>query len=328
MSSKARYYKIGVFVIMGFILTVIGVIVFGAGKFFRKSFMVETYFNQSVQGLDVGAPLKFQGVQIGNVKEIAFVFNHYYTTYTYVLVRAQIYQDSVGIWKDLGTIPSKEQRISRIKELIEKGFRLQLDSGGITGVAFLNAVYLDPKRNPPLKIDWKPEYFYIPSAPGTFTEIAKAISDLTVKLGDLDIKGITDKINQILANTNEAIEESQIAEVSKDIRRLLSSLDTNSKNLNSIMKGKEVQQSLKDLSQALANLNTASKEFPKTVSQVNTSLSELNRFTASHQQQVERILENIRQTTENLQELTGTAKKYPSWLLFGNPPPHLDEVNK
>jgi ABC-type transporter Mla subunit MlaD len=328
MSSKGRYYKVGVFVILGFVLVIIGVIVFGAGKFFRKSFMVETYFDQSVQGLDVGAPLKLQGVQIGNVKEIAFVFNRYSTSYPYVLVRAQVYQDLVGIWKDLGRIPSKEQRVSRIKTLIEKGFRLQLDSGGITGVAFLNAVYLDPKRNPPLKIDWTPEYFYIPSAPGTFTEITKAISDLTAKLGDLDIKGITDKVNQILDNTNNVIEQSQIAEVSKDIRRLLASLDTNSKNLNSIMKGKEVQQSLKDLSQALANLNTASNEFPRTVSEVNTSLRELNRFTASQRQQIERILEDIRQTTENLQELTGTAKKYPSWLLFGNPPPHLDEVNK
>jgi phospholipid/cholesterol/gamma-HCH transport system substrate-binding protein len=328
MSSKGRYYKVGVFVIMGFVVVVIGVIVFGAGKFFRKSFMVETYFDQSVQGLDVGAPLKFQGVQIGNVKEIAFVFNHYSTYYSYVLVRAQVYQDLVGIWKDLGRIPSQEQRISRIKELIEKGFRLQLDSGGITGVAFLNAVYLDPERNPPLKIDWTPEYFYIPSAPGTFTEITKAISGLTAKLGDLDIKGITDKVNQILENTNKTIEQAQIAEVSKDIRRLLASLDTNSKNLNSIMEGKEVQESLKNLSEALQNLNIASKEFPKTVAGVNTSLSELNRFSSSQQQKIERILENIRQTTENLQELTGTAKKYPSWLLFGNPPPHLDEVNK
>ena len=328
MSSKTRYYKIGVFVIIGFVLVVIGVIVFGAGQFFRKSIMVETYFDQSVQGLDVGAPLKFQGVQIGNVKRIGFVFNHYLTTHTYVLVRAEIFQDAVGVRKSLGRLPTYEERVLTIKGLIEKGLRLQLDSGGITGVAFLNMIYLDPKRNLPLNIDWKPEYFYIPSAPGTITQITKAIEDLTVKLGDLDIKGITDKVNQILANTNKAIEESQIAEVSKDIRRLLSSLDTNSKNLNSIMKSKEVQQSLKDLSQALANLNTASKEFPKTVSQVNTSLSELNRFTSSQQQQVERILENIRQTTENLQELTGTAKKYPSWLLFGNPPPRLNEVNK
>src|SRR6266852_1477107 len=148
MSSKTRFYKIGVFVILGFILTVIGVIVFGAGKFFRKSITIETYFNQSVQGLDVGAPLKLQGVQIGNVKEIGFVFNRYNTTRTYVLVRAEVYQESVGARKSLGRIPTAEERISTVKELIEKGLRLQLDSSGITGVAFLNMVYLDPKRYP------------------------------------------------------------------------------------------------------------------------------------------------------------------------------------
>lgn len=328
MSSKARYYKIGVFVIIGFIITIIGIVVFGGAEFFRKSFKVETYFDQSVQGLNVGAPIKLQGVQIGNVKEIAFVFNHYSTTYTYVLVRAQIYRDTVGIWKPLGRIPSEEQRISMIKELIEKGFRLQLDSGGITGVAFLNAVYLDPKQNPPLKIDWQPEYLYIPSSPGTFTLITKDIQDVAHELASIDIKGIANKVDQLLVNTNKVIEDAQIAALSKDIRGLVGSLNTTSKNFNSIVQSKEVRQSLKDLSQTLANTNTASKEFPKTVAGVNRFLSDFTSFTSNQQPEVEQILVNIKQTSENLRELTDTAKRYPSWVLFGNPPPRLDEVKK
>jgi ABC-type transporter Mla subunit MlaD len=328
MTNKARYYKIGVFVIIGFILTVIGVIVFGAGKFFRKSIMIETYFDQSVQGLDVGAPLKLQGVQIGNVKEIGFVFNRYNTTRTYVLVRAEVYQELVGARKSLGRIPTAEEHISRVKELIEKGLRLQLDSSGITGVAFLNMVYLDPKRYPPLEIDWQPESLYIPSAPGTITVVTQAIENLTRELENIDIKGITNKVDQLLATTNRAVEDAQIATVSQDIRRLLGKLENNSENFNSILQSREVQQSLKNLSQALENVNTASNEFPKTIAGVNTSLSELNRFTSSQQIEIERILENIRQTSENLRELTDTAKRYPSWFLFGNPPPRLNEVNK
>jgi ABC-type transporter Mla subunit MlaD len=67
MSQKPSYFKIGLFVIAACLLLALGIIIFGGGKFFEKKFTVETYFDQSVQGLNVGAALKFQGVQIGNV---------------------------------------------------------------------------------------------------------------------------------------------------------------------------------------------------------------------------------------------------------------------
>ena len=73
MKSKS-YFRFGLFVILGLLLIVTAVIVFGAGKFLKKKIIIESYFDQSVQGLEVGAPLKFQGVQIGNVREIGFVF--------------------------------------------------------------------------------------------------------------------------------------------------------------------------------------------------------------------------------------------------------------
>lgn len=307
MSRKANYYRIGVFVIIGFVITVVGIVVFGARGFFRAKTIQETYFNQSVKGLEVGAPVKIQGVQVGAVKEISFVFNYYKTNYTYVLVRFEVYPELVGQRQIIGRMPTEEEVKKILNELIEKGLRVQLDSSGLTGVGFLNFIYLDPDQYPPLKIDWKPEYFYIPSAPGTITVVTQAIENLIKELDTIDVKGITDKVNQLLANANKIIEDAQIAVVSKDIQRVLASFHTSSKNLNSIMESKEVRQSLKDLSEALANINATSSEFPT---------------------EVEQILENIKQTSENISELTETAKRYPSWVLFGNPPPRLDEINK
>ncbi len=55
MSAKTNYYKIGLFVIVGFVIVVIGIIVFGAGKFFRAKVTIETYFNQSVQEVPGGS---------------------------------------------------------------------------------------------------------------------------------------------------------------------------------------------------------------------------------------------------------------------------------
>ena len=328
MSREASYFKIGVFVIVGFAIVVIGIVVFGAGKFFHEKATIETYFNQSVQGLEVGAPLKFQGVQIGNVSEIAFVFNYYKTEQNYVLVRAEVYQDKVGIRKIRGKILNYEERMAILKGLIEKGMRLELASQGITGLAFLNMVYKDPERLRPLPIDWKPEYFYVPSTPGTITLVTETIENLTQTIQTIDIKAITDKVDQLLNTTNKAVEDAQIAAVSQDIRKLVASLESNSQNLNSVLKGQELQQSLDNLSKTMENLNTASQELPKTVATLNKSLREVSNFTSDQQQQIGPILENMKDTTESLSELLDTAKRYPSWVVFGNPPPHvINNVN-
>ncbi len=45
-------------------------VVFGSGKFFKKTVKCVMYFDGSVKGLNVGAPVLFQGVQIGSVKSI------------------------------------------------------------------------------------------------------------------------------------------------------------------------------------------------------------------------------------------------------------------
>lgn len=328
MSRKASYFKIGVFVIVGFAIVVIGIVVFGAGKFFREKATIETYFDQSVQGLEVGAPLKFQGVQVGNVSEIAFVFNYYKTEQNYVLVRADIYPDKVGIRKIRDKILSYEERIALLQGLIEKGLRLELASQGITGLAFLNMVYKKPELIRPLPIDWKPEYFYVPSAPGTITLVTETIENLTQTIQTIDIKAITDKVDQLLRTTNQAVEDAQIAAVSQDIRRLVSSLENNSKSLNSILEGKEIQQSLKDFAMTMENVNAVSEELPRTMSELSRSINEINRFTLVQRQHLDAIFEDIKISSENLRELTDTAKRYPSWVLFGNPPVHLNEVKE
>ncbi|MCI0481858.1 MAG: MlaD family protein, partial [Candidatus Dadabacteria bacterium] len=96
MSQKPNYFKIGLFVVLALVILAGAIIFFGGGKFFEEKVTVETYFDQSVQGLSVGSSLEFQGVQIGNVSYIGFAFNEYKTNRQYVLVRAEIYGDKVA----------------------------------------------------------------------------------------------------------------------------------------------------------------------------------------------------------------------------------------
>ena len=78
MSEKTRYFKIGLFTLGALGLLCVGLLIFGASSYFDEPpILAETYFLQSVQGLDVGAPVKFSGVQVGKVKNIRFIKDEY-----------------------------------------------------------------------------------------------------------------------------------------------------------------------------------------------------------------------------------------------------------
>ena len=77
MSAKANYFKLGLFILMGVALIFAGVLIFGAGKIFEKRLRIETYVNESVQGIDIGSKVKFRGVTIGNVSKIDFTSSRY-----------------------------------------------------------------------------------------------------------------------------------------------------------------------------------------------------------------------------------------------------------
>ena len=55
MTRKANFFKLGLFVIIAFVLFAAFLIAFGAGEFMKKELIAETYFDESVQGLDIGS---------------------------------------------------------------------------------------------------------------------------------------------------------------------------------------------------------------------------------------------------------------------------------
>lgn len=308
--KKPNYFKIGLFVIVASLFLAAAIIIFGGGKFFQEKTTIETYFDQSVQGLSVGASLEFQGVQIGNVSYIGFVFNEYETKKTYVLVRAEIYLDRVGGQGGRGRLfETDEERTRGYQNMVQKGLRLQLASQGVTGIAFLNAVYLDPERYPSLEYDWKPEYAYIPSAPGTITQITQTIENLSRSIENIDIQKITDGVEDLVASLNRAVEQAKVGELSADLRKLVTTLDTTTSELDRMLKSKETKETL-------ANVTAITGE-------LNRTLKRTDRLLSNREHNIKLTMENIERISEDMKDFMETLKKYPSWVLFGSPPPHI-----
>lgn len=300
MNSKS-YFRVGLFVILGLLLIVTSVVIFGAGKFLKKKIIIESYFNQSVQGLEVGAPLKFQGVQIGNVREIGFVFNDYDTSLNYVLVRSEIFPDKLGSLKQRDNMDlvvkeliergypvfqggtEKDTLQSIIEEDISKGMRIELSSQGVTGVGFLNIVFVDPELNQPLVIDWTPYDLYIPSKPGTITLLTKAIEDVSRALIDINFKELGKNLNIAVANLSKV----NFKEMDQKLQKVLSTME-------------------------------------QTVSTLNNTTKDIRRFGLSEQTEIQSIIRDIRGISTDLNEMLNTGKQDPAWILFGEPPPRIN----
>lgn len=75
--NKANYAKIGFFILSGVALVMVAIAIAGARVFRTETVLAETYFTESVTGLDIGSAVKYRGVPVGTVKEIGFVYNEY-----------------------------------------------------------------------------------------------------------------------------------------------------------------------------------------------------------------------------------------------------------
>ena len=70
MTRSVSPALIGAFIVGALLLAVVGVLLFGSGKLFRDTAECVMFFEGDVQGLSVGAAVKFRGVKIGEVTSI------------------------------------------------------------------------------------------------------------------------------------------------------------------------------------------------------------------------------------------------------------------
>src|SRR5215813_7632297 len=124
MNKKMSPAMIGAFVLGALALIVIAILVFGSGRLFRQTREFVLYFDNSVNGLRIGAPVKFSGVEIGSVKDIRLL----------VEKGGDVNKIPVIIEIDLekltsrgGTIAPAVDREAFKKFIVDRGLRGQLD---------------------------------------------------------------------------------------------------------------------------------------------------------------------------------------------------------
>ena len=204
-NEEARYYKIGLFVLIGLALLIALILIFSSTKLFSGSVYAETYFNESVQGLTVGSPVKYRGIIIGKIKQISFVANMYdligdgnsYGRYIYVLftINSDFLKDINA--QELGPFIQNE---------IKAGLRAKLAFQDLTGNAYLEVNFTNPEQNPVLPISWKPNYIYIPSTTSTFTRVTDSVQSILEDLQKVNFPKFFDSVETLSETTNKTMQ--------------------------------------------------------------------------------------------------------------------------
>jgi ABC-type transporter Mla subunit MlaD len=289
-NSNPNYFRLGVFVLGAIGVLVAVILIFGGGKIFQKSFMVETYIKQSVTGLDAGAAVRFRGVKIGQVTMIGLSGDMYekdlpfHERRQYVVVRMQIFGDKVNS--------------SQIEEFVKNHLRARVKSMGITGVNYIEFDFVSTAADsPPLVYAWTPEYPVIPSLPNQADEIISGIQKLIAHLNDVNIDGTQKKLDALLGNLNVLM-----AGDGKGNEGVIESV----KQLNLIMARITKATDKEELSLLMRELAAATISLRQTITSV--------------QGDTVLTMENIKQASENLNEFSRIASQSPSSLIWSDPP--------
>ncbi len=303
MRNRTKYFKMGLFVILSFVILVVFILLLGAKNLFSKTYLVETYFNESVHGLDIGSNVKYRGVAIGNIKEIKFVQEEYDLPLDddrgrYVLIRMSL-RSIFGKQQDQG-----------VKEFLEDmkndGLRVKITAQGLTGTSYLEIDFVNPERNPPMQISWTPKYYHIPSTKSTFTKIGASIDDLIEKVKQAELEKFVQNLNHLVESLDKAIVDLNVAGISQSTITLLNEFRQTNQKLNKILDDPKMQGLPESLNSSLAKMNK--------------SMSKLDNILTGSQNEISVTIENLRAVSEDLREVSNNAKKYPSLLLFGEAP--------
>ena len=337
-----RLLRVGSFALVALALCIGVVLVLGGSRWFRRSTVLETYFDESVQGLDVGSKVKYRGVVLGQVTHIGFTYEKYEVESPagnpkrYVLVEAAVRPERVGIRRNWDEA-AREMEIA-------KGLRIRLASQGLTGTNYLEMDYVDPAANVPLAIDWMPEHFYIPSARSTVTQIVDAAEQTLAKVQRLDLEGTVGGLNRLLASLNRTVEafDAQglsdranatlrrvdaipFAEIGQQARSLLSELRETNRVLQQTIGSPVWASASQDLQATAAQLRKLAEDpaLPSVLARVDQVTRRIDHLLASRDSELGDAVDNLLQISENLRQLSDVLKRDPSAILFSRPAPPL-----
>jgi paraquat-inducible protein B len=217
MGKRANPALIGAFVLGAVALTVVAVIIWGSGRLFEKAHNYVCYFPGSVNGLHPGAPVKFRGVQLGEVTEIRLRYKQVRGA-PRVPVFLKLDEDRM---RELGAEQAPTREV--LEEFVRGGLRARLQTLSIvTGVLYVDfdllpdsALELVQAEDAPV-----PE---LPTLPTALEEATKSISEVLAELKAIDFEGIGREVHEMIGGVNRLVNKPELQRAAEGLPELVAS---------------------------------------------------------------------------------------------------------
>jgi len=325
MSKRISPTAIGIFVVGSFTLVVVAILVVGSGSLFKKPVRFVCMFQGNVNGLRIGAPVKFKGVQIGTVEQIKLSLNpsegELRPDLKELRLPVVIGVDREMITQNGGTGHALSQ--PGLEDLLARGMRAQLEAESLlTGLLYVD---LDLHPNAPLNLALIPgvgDLREIPTVPTNLEEIQKQATDALAKLDHIDL-------NKMVASITNAADSINNLTGSQDLKDTLASLRQTVPNLNRTITS--LRATLDNANQRItplvASLQKSSQEANATMKDTRAALLEVKANLDSDSPlsvNINTALEELTDTSRSVGELTDYLQRNPGSLVRGKYVPDKD----
>jgi paraquat-inducible protein B len=330
MSKPVNPYTIGAFLVGSLVLLIAAILIFGGGQFLKKKSEYVIYFDSALNGLNVGAPVKLQGVQIGTVKEISLELDQKATSITkpvVIEIDPGVVMDSSG--QPLQAAATLKQRKQNAKRLIEAGLKAQLQTQSLlTGLLYVEFNF---HRYEPLKLtglNYKdlPE---LPSVPTTEDQLKNTADEILTKFRQLPIEDIvkdlsatlkevrdiatSDELKKNRAALTKTLDETEklVVNLNRDLAPLLNNMNNTMTDTRTMM-----QQFTRDLRPVLISTEKALNTATSVLLESNHTLGSVEALSAPDAP-LWQSLEALRDAAQSTKDLTDYLERHPDSLIYG-----------
>lgn len=318
MSTEVSKARIGAFVMGGIALLVLGIIVLGGKKLFSDNTDYVLYFDGSVSGLSIGAPVVFRGVPMGNVTKITLVANARDEGVT-IPVYIRIDENTISRIGADGEI-TDAMREEIIRRMVRRGLRARLQMQSfITGQY---RIELDFFPGTPARYHTSNHSLEIPTLPSPLDEFQKTLSRLPLESIVNSLQQALDGVAQLAQSTelretitalNSTMRSAQrifseLEEMPSDVKATFSKLSNASGTLD-----KQLPETMLSFQTAMKGLAAAAVQMEQTLATAKGVVSNDSRTMRDFNQ----ALKEFNATARAVRELANMLERNPEALLLG-----------
>lgn len=303
MSDRANPFKLGLFTLTAIFLLLGFLAALGAGMFRPKGVIAETYTPDSVQGLDVGAPVRFRGVKVGEVTFIGFVSQKYDVRFKggHDLAGYVMIQMNIDTRKGL----NRSEAETTLDRALKQGLHARLASSSLMGPAYLELLFITgPGAPPALQLSWTPDGIVIPASPSLMSQITTSVEMLASQLSRIDFKKTVELLDNLLHHADEAISGTGFGDLQKSVSEVLDNAKAATARMKVVLDNPAIERILANMDQITDSLNSGSanqkdlaafiKELPAIANNLRDASGRIDQILADPK--TARILDNLDKT--------------------------------